>query len=44
MLMDTSELGLKNRTVLLKEAKAIASHHLGEEVASATECVQQGDV
>jgi hypothetical protein len=40
--MDPSEIGLKNRTALLKEAKAIATHHLGQEVRAAKECTLQG--
>ena len=40
--MDVTEVGLKNKTAVIKEAKAIACYHLDEAVASAKECVQQG--
>ena len=40
--MDVTEVGLKNETAVIKEAKAIACYHLDEAVASAKECVQQG--
>jgi hypothetical protein len=40
--MDPSELGLENKAAVIKEARKIAVHHLGGEVASAKECVQQG--
>jgi hypothetical protein len=40
--MNPSEIGLKNKTAVLKAAKAVAKHHLGQEVKSAKECALQG--
>jgi Phosphotransferase enzyme family len=40
--IDPSEIGLKNKAAVLKEAKAIAAYHLGQEVKSARECALQG--
>lgn len=40
--MEISEIGLKSKAALLKEAKSIAAQHVGEGVVSAKECVLQG--
>jgi hypothetical protein len=40
--MHLSEIGLKSKPAALKEAKAIATHHLGVKVLSASPCVLQG--
>src|ERR1700733_14416192 len=40
--MDLSEIGLKSKAAAFKEAKAIATHHLGSKVVSADECMLQG--
>jgi len=40
--MNISEIGLSTKASVLKEARAIATYHLGGQIASAKECIFQG--
>jgi Phosphotransferase enzyme family len=40
--MNAAEIGLSTKASVLKEARAIATHHLGGQTASAKECILQG--
>ena len=40
--MDLSQIGLKNKAAAFKEAKAVATQHLGAKVVTADECALQG--
>jgi hypothetical protein len=40
--MNVSDIGLSTKASVLKEARAIATYHLGGQTASAKQCILQG--